>query len=465
MDSATPPTDPFLVHNRLNVALFESTQTLKQAKTKLDQKISQYRANPALREKNKQELNGCERALKKAEDDHKLAEEQCAASLRSLFHSLGGGVGGTDAAHPRPSSSTHGDDVEHDSKPNVSFIHVLELQQKLQSHEDSLNKINDQLLNVVNAFSSIHDTVTRIADLAQTAYHPGNWSGPGSHSETPLQRTAPSAENPQGLPPTEPILAIEDETLAKRISKTHLGILFSAVRRGTESEHGAFQFIPYDTRYLLPHQHQATDIDPPNGRARGQAGEGEGEAGPPPAEPVEAFEGSEAPEGITPFGSPTSHTDTYTMARRIDRLGADLLEVAFSLCHTQKVLEFDTKHRKDDRELLDLALLAGSRNRADLAHLVDSFLSFDADEMREGLVNGEGGAGDKGANAAHSGRPPLSVGMVAAASNSDVSDDQETAPQGLRQPAEPQQTGVQRPSSPSVPPSSFTYRVKPEPED
>ncbi|CAD6883965.1 unnamed protein product [Tilletia controversa] len=153
------------------------------------------------------------------------------------------------------------------------------------------------------------------------------------------------------------------------------------------------------------------------------------------------------------------------MARRIDRLGADLLEVAFSLCHTQKVLEFHTKHRKDDRELLDLALLAGSRNRADLAHLVDSFLSFDADEMREGLVNGEGGAGDKGANAAHSGRPPLSVGMVAAASNSDVSDDQETAPQGLRQPAEPQQTGVQRPSSPSVPPSSFTYRVKPEPED
>ncbi|KAE8219069.1 hypothetical protein CF319_g7164 [Tilletia indica] len=73
--------------------------------------------------------------------------------------------------------------------------------------------MKDHIYKLQNAFSSLHDWLLRAAELSETDFHPGSWSGPGSMSAVPSQRT--TGRSP---PESEPILALEDESHYSLIS-------------------------------------------------------------------------------------------------------------------------------------------------------------------------------------------------------------------------------------------------------
>ncbi|KAE8257883.1 hypothetical protein A4X13_0g2059 [Tilletia indica] len=461
---APQSSDPFLNYTRLNATVSSSIQTVKQTKTELRQLESSIRHNPAQRKQKEQQYNLLAQRVKLAEAAQQEAEERCAASLRALFLSFGGGnAGGSGRSWAplfRPSDSNAGaddaidadaeggmmdsDNVNAEQKPNVSTIYILELSERLEQQEKEIKKMKDHIYNLQNATSSLHDWLLRAAELSESGFHPGSWSGPGSSSAPPLQRTTG-----RSLPEFEPVLALEDEPAVKRLSKTHLAMLFAAARRGTQSEHGVFQFIPFDPSHPL-HQHlRQADVEALRNRAP-VSSTGEQAT----SERVE----TQTLPAVIPFFSPTPANDPHTMARRIDCVGADLLDVAHVLSQSQKYIDFYVKQWKETESLVQLALLTGKQTRDDLHHLLEALVVLGPEELRQTL------GGQSGGGQATSGEGErVATGAVAAAGDND--DDSEDDDMGARA---PQDSPSQRASSTQQqagPSSESSFRVKPEPMD
>ncbi|KAK0549401.1 hypothetical protein OC846_004088 [Tilletia horrida] len=420
--SAAPSDDPILGFLRSLRTMINSDNALETATAELNKKKTALRHQPARLMQERPKLQEMENNIKQSERSFAAQEKQCAQLLRSLLQSACG------MRRPRSSTGAAGvDEAQADShgdhKPSVNYFDLLELMERIgevEAESSRIASIHNNSIAALKGVSALRDILAHAADLSKEAFPPEYFLG-ASMARDPLARN----QNP-------PMLALEHETMGRRLAKTHLGLLFAAARRDTKSPSmgGHFQFIP-------------SAAGPFSNR---------------PDEAAAPLNPAVSNLAVTPFDTPTHPEDQAEMARRIDALGADLLEVAQTVMETQDVVEHQGKTLNEAESLVQLSLLTGLQMRDQVREAIQTFADLSLDTSRAtGSAQRQGQA--------------TASGFVAADDDSDDDDDSDKVMFSTPVlPSDPPGTGhragsiqPQSSASPSNARGTTPYRVKQEP--